>query len=521
MLGLILGLALAATPTTGSTTKSAPTELPTTIPGVIMVDGYGEVKALPDRVVLDVGLYSVEKDLLDAFEANNKVSNDATQLLYGLKIPKENIVVTNIVIQPEFEDIEQTKFKRFRIWRNLSVIIDDMQLAGKALDALLNSGASDVQMRRIYVKESEKKSAEAWKSALANTARHAQEYANKLGANISRLEWASDSPSAYSIYRTRRSVILGKLREEASAARDLATLTESEKTLERYLDDGKDMDAEYAADEITMSMGASGGGMNAPAKPSMKYRDKSKKVSKESAQTTSSFSVQEQTFSSRFLANLVVSPARRPGLGEEGMVFTSGTGVARMRLDRANLICRLYSVDKELAGAYSDNDAILLHATNELAKLGVKEADVITTSISITPEYQNENTGRIRRYRIVRNLKIQLDPLQVGEACAALVRGGVSDIDGLSYELADKKALEEKARLIALKDARSKASQVAEAFGQNLGSLEWSSENPANYSAYLFGKSNPAISYPSVQIELNEMVAYVTVHTHYTTYPNR
>jgi len=522
MINIFLMFMLAAAPATTEKAATVDTQPVTSIPGVVMIDGYGEVKALPDRVILDVSLYSVEKDLLDAFLANNKIATESQDLLIALKVPPENIVVTNIQVQPEYEDKDQTKFKRFRIWRNLTIILDDLQMAGKALDALLNSGAADVQLRRIYVKESEKKQYEAWKASLADIATRSKLYADKLGVNYNRLEWASDSPDAYTLYRTRRSVILGKLREEAGAAMDMATLTEKQKEkAQAYREmDGKDMEEyAFAADELTTeipmegesakkkmrAVGGKMGGRGGPAKPM--------------AQTGSTLSVVEQTFSSRFLANLVVNPARRPSLGEEGMIFIAGYGVARMHLDRANLTCRVQSVGKQLQDAYTDNDAIVAAAQKGLTELGIKPEDVTTTNVSIYPEYQNEATGKIRRYRVLRDLKIRLDPLKVGDVCAALVRGGVSDIDGLSYELSDKKALEEKARHAALQDAHTRAGMIADAFGQQLGYLEWSSENPGNYPTYLFGKTNPAISYPTVQIELNEMVAYVTVYAHYTARP--
>jgi uncharacterized protein YggE len=523
MINIFLLFMLAATPVATDKADAVEAQPVTSIPGVVMIDGYGEVKALPDRVILDVSLYSVEKDLLDAFLANNKIATESQQLLLALKVPPENIVVTNIQVQPEYEDKDQTKFKRFRIWRNLTVILDDLQLAGKALDALLNSGAADVQLRRIYVKESEKKQYDAWKLALADIATRSRLYADKLGASYNRLEWASDSPDAYTLYRTRRSVILGKLREEAGAAMDMATLAEKQKEMAQVYNevDGKDyggdyyfadeltteipMEGEHAAKKARYAVGGKMSGRGGPAKPA--------------AQTASTLSVVEQTFSSRFLANLVVNPARRASLGEEGMIFIAGYGVARMRLDRANLTCRVQSVGKQLQDAYTDNDMIVSAAQKGLTDLGIKPEDVATVNVSIYPEYQNEATGKIRRYRVMRDLKIKLDPMKVGDVCAALVRAGVSDIDGLSYELSDKKALEEKARQEALKDAYTRAEMIADAFGQKLGYLEWSSENPGNYPTYLFGKTNPAISYPTVQIELNEMVAYVTVYAHYTARP--
>jgi len=517
MINIILALIIAAI--APASTKAKPdAEMPVSnLPGVVMIDGYGEVKVLPDRVILDVTLYSVEKDLIDAFLANNKIATQSQELLLALKVPPENIVVTNIQVQPEYEDKEQTKFKRFRIWRNLSIILDDLQLAGKALDALLNSGAADVQLRRIYVKEGEKRQYEAWKASLDDIAKRSRDYATKLGVSYNRLERASDSPDAYTIYRTRRSVILGKLREEAGAAMDLAAVTEArQKYNEAYLA-GDTEKAQYLANEVsdvTLETKSAETGQEESFK-----KIGGRKEAKHAAQTSSTLSVVEQTFSSRFLANLVVNPSRRPSLGEEGMIFVAGYGVARMRLDRANLTCRVHTVDKALAGAYSDNDAIVAAAQKGLSDLGLKPEDVSTTNVAIYPEYANEATGKIRRYRVIRDLKIRLDPMKVGDVCAALVKGGVSDIDGLSYEITDKKALEEKARTAALKDAHSRAELIAGAFGQRLGMLEWSSESPSNYPAYLFGKTNPVITYPSVQVELNEMVAYVTVYAHYTARP--
>jgi len=520
MIEIILALALAATPTVAKATDVAKEEvIPTRIPGVIMVDGYGEVKALPDRVVLDVTLYSVENELAAAFSANDRIANEAKNLLLGLAIPVENIVVTNIQVQPEYDDKEQTRIKRYRIWRSLSVIIDDLKLAGRALDALLNSGAADVQMRRIYVKDSSSKQADAWKASLSDVSKKAREYSIKLEAPISRLEWASDNAGAYSIYRTRRSVILGKLREEAGAARDLATLMSTEESVLGMLE-AEEADYEISAGEKEYTERGAAGGYDKRMKHA-ETKAPAKALYKTTAATTSSLSVSEQTFSSRFLANILVKPTMRPSLGEEGMIFIAGIGEARMRLDRANLTCRVQSVDKNLSGAYSDNDYIISKAQKELAKLGIKEEDIVTSNLVVYPEYQNEATGKIRRYRVTRDLKIKLNPLAVGEACAALVNAGVSDINGLSYELTDRKVLEEKARKAALSDARNRAELVAVAFEQNLGSLEWSSESPNNYSTYLFGKSSPLIAYPQVRVELNEMVANVTVYAHYVTYPSR
>jgi uncharacterized protein YggE len=523
MLELLLSVMLAATTTASTDAKTEEKVIPTRLPGVIMTSGTGEISVLPDRVVMSVSLYNVDKDLATAFTDNDKVAKNAGELLTKLGVPKTNIMVTNVTVQPEYENKEQTKIKRYRIWRSLSVIIDDLQLAGKCLDALLNAGAVDVSLDRIIVRDQEKKQFEAWKAALSESSRHVNEYSDELNAPLARLEWASDSPQAYSIYRTRRSVILGKLREEAGAARDLSQLMQAEQ--QGYYP------AAPAPPPVSTPMGWTGeasgygagyggggtyGGLGAYDKRTM-YRN----GELSGAESLASLSVSEQKYYGQFYVNMITSPALRPGLGEEGMIFIEGKGVARMRLDRANLTCRVYSTEKELATAYTANDSVVSKAQKELDLIGIKTADVSTTNLSVYPEYQNEATGKIRRYRVVRDLKIKLDPLTVGEACAALVRSGVNDIDGLSYELADRKALEDKARAAALEDARKRAELVANSFGQRLGSLEWSSENPGNYPTYLFGKTNPEILTPTVQIEQNEMVAYVNVLAHYFAYPQQ
>jgi uncharacterized protein len=522
MLELILSVMLAAT-ATSTDAKTEDKVIPTRLPGVIMTHGTGEITVLPDRVVMSVSLYNVDKDLATAFSDNDKVAKNAGDLLTKLGVPKTNIMVTNVTVQPEYENKEQTKIKRYRIWRSLSVIIDDLQLAGKCLDALLNAGAVDVSLDRIIVRDQEKKQFEAWKAALTESSKHVTEYSSELNAPIARLEWASDSPQAYSIYRTRRSVILGKLREEAGAARDLSQLMTAEQ--QGYYP------APPPASPATSPMGWSGeatgggGGYGYGASyggiGSYDKRTMYKNGDLAGSESLASLSVSEQKYYGQFYVNMITSPALRPGLGEEGMIFIEGKGVARMRLDRANLTCRVYSTEKELATAYTANDNIVTKAQRELDLIGIKAADVTTTNLSVYPEYQNEATGKIRRYRVVRDLKIKLDPLTVGEACAALVRSGVNDIGGLSYELADRKALEDKARAAALEDARKRAELVTAAYGQRLGSLEWSSENPGNYPTYLFGKTNPEILTPTVQIEQNEMVAYVNVLAHYFAYPQQ
>lgn len=516
MITLLIVAALSVTPT-GVVPAN---DLPTSIPGVIMVDGTGEVKAMPDRVVLSVTLYNVDKDLGSAYSGNDRIADSAQNLLTKLGIAQENMMVTNIAVYPEYEDKEKTKVKRYRVWRYMTVIVDDLQLAGQAMDALLNSGVANVSLSGVYVKEQENKYREAWKLALDETAGHARNYADKLGARISRLEWASDSPSAYSIYRTRRSVVLGKLREEASAARDIAALQDASPDVAELLGSTTPSDTttynKFAGDEESDRKSVSGKMKNGRNEPKTKYAE-STELPMQQRYSQAGFAVAEQTFSNRFLANVVVEPARRPGLGEEGMIFVAGVGTVRKRLDRANLTCHIYSVKKQLEEAYTESDGILQKAQIELTQLGIRENDITTANLRVTPEYENQKTGRIRRYRIDRTVVIRLDPLNVGKACASLARAGVTWINGLKYEVIDRKALEEQAREMALTDARNRASDVADAFGQRLGSLEWASENQSNYSSYLFGKSNPVITAPTVKMELNEMVASVIVYTHYTT----
>jgi uncharacterized protein YggE len=108
-----------------------------------------------------------------------------------------------------------------------------------------------------------------------------------------------------------------------------------------------------------------------------------------------------------------------------------------------------------------------------LSSAGVAEADMKTTDYSIQPEYEySDNKQRLLGYRVGNILRAKLrEVLRTGEIVDAVSAAGGDHarVNGLRFAIEDESALQRAARQAAWEDARSKAQQLAELAGQNLG----------------------------------------------------
>jgi len=151
----------------------------------------------------------------------------------------------------------------------------------------------------------------------------------------------------------------------------------------------------------------------------------------------------------------------------------TGRGVAAQAPDRLDLHVSLTAVRDSVAEALGQVNQRVAAVSVAVRERGVTDADLQTTSSSVSEEYggpENRRTG----YRATQDLRIRItDPDRVSEVLEAAIAAAGDDfrMNHLSWAVADESALAAAAREAAFDDARTKAEQLAALAGRPLGDL--------------------------------------------------
>ena len=144
--------------------------------------------------------------------------------------------------------------------------------------------------------------------------------------------------------------------------------------------------------------------------------------------------------------------------------------------------------------ALADSSATMKRVLAELEQYGVERADVQTTGLSMSPEYEYHSYGppTLTGYRVTQQARVTVSDLgQGGKAITAAVEVGGNGVrvHSIRLEVGDPEAALAQARDAAIADATDKAGQYAEATGQSLGAVlsvkEVSAPAPAPQPVYL------------------------------------
>ncbi len=131
--------------------------------------------------------------------------------------------------------------------------------------------------------------------------------------------------------------------------------------------------------------------------------------------------------------------------------------------------------------------------TNILAavkSLGVADADIQTTGVSLYPQYAKDSSTKIVGYTIGNQIQITIRDLdKADEVIDTATAKGATEINGISFDIADPaKALDE-ARAAAIASAQASATAMASAAHVTLGKVvsiaDAGLNNPIVYGSFL------------------------------------
>jgi uncharacterized protein YggE len=178
------------------------------------------------------------------------------------------------------------------------------------------------------------------------------------------------------------------------------------------------------------------------------------------------------------LAAVVLAPSFGPAATRaatdnspvEHTISVSGVGRILIKPDVADLSLGISVVRQKARDSEAAAAEIMTKVIAALKAAGIKDADIQTSSLSLQPEYDwSSNTQRLTGYRTDNIVMVTMRDLStVGETLDAAVDAGATTVNGLSFRVDDKGAVEAQARDAAMKDAKSKADALAKAAGVNI-----------------------------------------------------
>lgn len=166
---------------------------------------------------------------------------------------------------------------------------------------------------------------------------------------------------------------------------------------------------------------------------------------------------------------------------EKRTISVSGTGIVHARPDTANLSIGVSSEARSAGEALNLNTSAMERVIADLKALGIAQKDIQTTNFSVNPRQQHFKDGKppvITGYRVVNAVTIVVRDLgKLGDILDRAVSKGSNQINGIRFSIDDPEKLEDQARRLAMKDARSKADIYAESGDVKVGDILTISES--------------------------------------------
>jgi uncharacterized protein YggE len=199
------------------------------------------------------------------------------------------------------------------------------------------------------------------------------------------------------------------------------------------------------------------------------------------------------------------------------VITVSGTGNSELAPDQATLSIGITAREKTAKAAQNAVNEQIAKIIAGVTPLVGEKKYIQTSNFSLYPEYaNNENVTRVVAYNGNNTLTIQVNKIaNVGPVIDAAVAAGATNIQGISFGLQDSTAARNDALRNAVKDAKGKATAMAEAAGMKLGDLIEINENggfmPSPVPMFGMAESRMASKAASVEPGQVSLAGTVTV----------
>jgi len=175
----------------------------------------------------------------------------------------------------------------------------------------------------------------------------------------------------------------------------------------------------------------------------------------------------------------------RPG---PTVAFSSAEGLTvhghtemKVKPDIAYVNIGVVTQARDSAQAVQDNAARATALLKALKQAGTADKDIQTQFYGVQPQYDyNSSPAVLTGYQVTNSVQVTVrDLTKVGQVIDKAAQAGGNQVNGVTFDLADRTQAEGQALAMAVTEARAKANVMAQAAGVSLGRLLNLSEGTA------------------------------------------
>jgi len=151
---------------------------------VIELSVYESVSAEPDLVTIGAGVTSQARSAVEAMRQNAAEMQRVIDQIRALGVADEDIQTTGINLNAQYDydrDTRRQIFRGYQVSNRVSVKLRDIEGTGRALDALVSAGATDLSGPSFSIENDEEAKALARSRAVERAETRAQAYAEMYG----------------------------------------------------------------------------------------------------------------------------------------------------------------------------------------------------------------------------------------------------------------------------------------------------------------------------------------------------
>lgn len=175
------------------------------------------------------------------------------------------------------------------------------------------------------------------------------------------------------------------------------------------------------------------------------------------------------------LASALALPAAQIAYAESAQITVTGEATVAVAPDMAVVSLGVTTTGKTAAEAMEANSSAMTAVMDRLRNAGVSETDLQTATLQLNPNWNSSSSSSaqsITGYTASNQVSVRLRALDtLGTVLDAAISDGANTLNGVSFDLANKRPVQDQARGAAVKDAIARATLLAEAAGVKLGKI--------------------------------------------------
>jgi uncharacterized protein len=185
--------------------------------------------------------------------------------------------------------------------------------------------------------------------------------------------------------------------------------------------------------------------------------------------------------------------------GQVASITVSGEGEVTAIPDIATVSFTVRESAKTVPEAQKLVEAKIAKALDAIAAKGVDKKDTKTLSYTVSPKYENQQSGYcsgyvcppvksiLTGYEVAQSVSIKVRKVDTAGDVVGIIGGAnITEVSGPDFTIDDKDKLEAEAKALAIKNAQAKAQATASSLDVSLGAITQFNEDNGGYYPALY-----------------------------------